>query len=437
MRRAAILAFLLLAASAFAQTHRGAARPAPEPASQDDSHFKLLAITVRGTERYSNREIYDAARLQLGMTVTQEDLQAASNRLGNSGVFSTVTYQFAGAPGGVHVTFDLVDNTVQVPVSFQNLVWLPDDAMVDAIRQRVPLFKGRIPLAGQMSQQVRDAIEAILADKGVKVHVTQMISAAGGEGSTAFAYRTDDVAVRVAAVDFAGRSTMDLVLLDGVVDTLKRDRFFMPVTALAGEHAIKDVYLARGYLAIQVGDPQVALVDPSPTAPAVKLTFPVVEGKQYNLAGVEWRGNAAVPAAELATKLSLSPGHPVNLPRLQRELSDARSLYGRKGYMNASFDTAPQLRDDGTALIVVNVHEGAQYKMGQLTVKGLDPATEQRVRSRWSLPPGAIYDDSYPSRFVNETIASLPPGIHFEFQQTTRIDDQQRTVDVTIEYKRR
>jgi outer membrane protein insertion porin family len=435
MRRSAIL--LLLAASVFAQTHH-AARPASVPAEpQDPEHLKLLAITVRGTQRYSDREIFAAAQLQPGATVTQEELQQASNRLGSSGVFSTVSYQFAGVPGGVRVTFDLTDNPMLLPVTFQNLVWLPDDALVDAIRQRLPLFKGRVPLAGEMSKQVRDAIQAILAEKGVKVSISQMLSADAGQGMTGFAYRTDDVDVHIVAVDYAGRTAMDQELLGGVTDSLKRDHYFMPVTGEAGKHAIEDVYLSQGYLAIKVSDPRVTLADASPTAPAVKLTFPVEEGKQYNLAGVQWNGNTAVTAAELATKLSLLPGRPVNLPRFQRELNDARSLYRKKGYMNVTFEPVPQLHDDGTALITVNVHEGPQYKMGALTVKGLDAATEQKLSAKWAIPAGAAYDDSYPARFVNETIGALPPDSHFQFQQTTKIDDQRHTVDVTIEYKQR
>lgn len=429
---------LLLAACAWAQTHHAAARPASAPAAPPPpDHFKVLAIVVRGTERYSDREILAATQLAPGAIVTQDDLQQASNRLGNSGVFSTVAYQFMGAPGGVRVTFDVTDNPQLVPVTFQNLVWLSDDALVDAIRRRVPLFKGRMPLVGEMSVQVRDAIQAILAEKGVKARVTQALVAGAGKGTMGFAYQTDDVDVHVAAVDFAGRSAMDQVLLDSAVDPLRKDRFLLTATAEAGKHAVENIYLARGYLAIKVGDPQVALADPSPTAPTVKLTFPVEEGKQYNFAGVSWAGNTAYTPLELGRAVSLTPGRPVNLVRLRQELESNRSLYAKKGYMNVAFEPAPQLHDDGTAQITVNVREGPQYKMGELLVKGLDPATEQKLRSKWTLPPGAAYDDSYPARFMNDTIGSLPPGVHFQFQQTTKIDDQLRTVDVVIEYKRR
>jgi len=103
----------------------------------------------------------------------------------------------------------------------------------------------------------------------------------------------------------------------------------------------------------------------------------------------------------------------------------------------ADLTIAPQPHDDGSARFLVQVKEGPQYKMGALSLKGLAPDLEKRMREHWTLAPGAVYDDTYTARFISETIGSLPPGVRFQFQQFQRADDQLRTVDVTIEYKHR
>jgi outer membrane protein assembly factor BamA len=429
--------------AATAQTPRRAptsvaAAPPTAPPNQGPRTFPLHALLLHGSGIYSGADALAASGLKLGQRVTQDELQQASNRLGSSGAFSTVSYQFMGLPnGGVDVTFEVRDNPQLVPIIFQNIVWLPRDQLLAAVRERVPLFRERVPLAGEMSDQIRAALEQVLAAKGVNAKVSEMTQGAIGSAPTAIEYSADNVNVRVASIDFTGRRAMDAILLENAVEPQRKESFIATATNAAIRNAVQDVYLARGYLTIKVGDPAVTLADPSPTSPAVKLLFPIEEGRQYNYAGSDWRGNTAFTAAELGAKLDLATGRPANLLRLRQNLDLARKLYGTKGYLAADLEAAPQPRDDGAATFLINVKEGPQYKMGALLLKGLAPDLEKKMRERWQLAPGAIYDDTYPARFVNETIGSLPPGIRFQFQESQRIDDQLRTVDVTIEYKRR
>jgi len=423
MSRRILPALLFLSIAALAQ------RPAAKPVASGPPTFRLLSVKVRGSKLYSDREIIAAAGLKLDESVTQADLQQASNRIGSSGVFSTVSYQFAGAPGGVNVTFDVRDNPQLVPVVFQNLVWFSRDELLSALRERLPLFHDQIPLAGEMEERVRAALDQILAEHNIKAKVASLQQGAIGKVPTAMGYYLDGVDVRIAAIDFTGRAAVEQNLLDTALVDRKKEAFMQPVSAISCAGMIRTVYLARGYLAIKVGEPQVQLVDPDPASPAVKLTFPLEEGRQYALSGIGWQGNTAFSASELQASLEVK----------EQELNNTRKLYGRRGYLNVAFTPAPELHDDATANIIIAVNEGAQYRMGELSFKGLPPDLEQKARAIWKIPPGAIYDQTYPDRFLNDAISALwsVNSPRFGFLTTEKMDDQLHTVDVIIEYKRR
>ncbi len=91
MNRAARLvlctSLLLSAAAAQKQPTRG------KVAAVDAN--KLIALKVTGTARYGDKEILAASGLQIGQNAADGDFKEAAQRLGDSGMFSDVSYSYA------------------------------------------------------------------------------------------------------------------------------------------------------------------------------------------------------------------------------------------------------------------------------------------------------------------------------------------------------
>src|SRR5579871_3156079 len=105
MRR--ILLFVLFLLPAFA----GA-----EGYSAED-HFNLARVLVTGSSRYHEDDLVRSTGLTVNTQVTSDDLQAAANRLGNSGAFSSVQFLFKSAIGarGVEADFAVTDSDKFLP----------------------------------------------------------------------------------------------------------------------------------------------------------------------------------------------------------------------------------------------------------------------------------------------------------------------------------
>src|SRR5437763_12745330 len=88
--------------------------------------FRLASVRATGSQRYSQAEIVAASGLVLNTEVTQQEMQRAANRLGTSGGFSAVHYQYlpAGARGREATGALQLTHTPPVgPLAYANLGW--------------------------------------------------------------------------------------------------------------------------------------------------------------------------------------------------------------------------------------------------------------------------------------------------------------------------
>ena len=87
-----LIALLIFASSAYGQQ--------PTPAKS----FRLSSIEVKGLQRYSKEQAIAASGLQIGQRVDIATLDAAGERLANSGLFTNVSYRLHTDGGEATVT---------------------------------------------------------------------------------------------------------------------------------------------------------------------------------------------------------------------------------------------------------------------------------------------------------------------------------------------
>ncbi|MGH9562853.1 MAG: hypothetical protein ACRD3S_15480, partial [Terracidiphilus sp.] len=149
--------FLLLAALAVS----GAAHPA---AAQK---FQPRSILFDGDPEYSQQELLSAAGLKKGIVLSYSEMQDYSKRLLASGVFSSVAFKF----DGLDLTFMLVPSSDLCTVRLENIPLTPGPELDSRIHELVPLYHGRVPSDGGINEDVRAALEKLLAEEGLQASV--------------------------------------------------------------------------------------------------------------------------------------------------------------------------------------------------------------------------------------------------------------------------
>jgi outer membrane translocation and assembly module TamA len=92
-------------------------------------NYHLVRVVVTGSSRYGPEDLVRATGLTVNSQVTMEDLQQGAGRLGNSGAFSSVQFQYkpvSGPRDSVEADFQVKDVDKFFPVVFENFVWSSD-----------------------------------------------------------------------------------------------------------------------------------------------------------------------------------------------------------------------------------------------------------------------------------------------------------------------
>ena len=421
---------LVLTSLAPAQTRKLSPRDLPSSA------FKLIAVKVTGNQRYTPEEITEVAGLKLGQTVSDADFKAASQHLGDSGAFTDVAYSFQYETEGTRLTLQVTEADNLVSTRFDNFVWYSDEELLAKLRERVPLFHGQLPMAGNLPDKISDALQALLDERGVEGRVDYLRSAAKADGPIdAFVYIVKGSDIRIRNVGFAGASAAELPALQAAAKPMEGANYARSTLRVQEDRNLLPVYLARGHLKASLADAQAKVVTDSSKPTLVDVTIPVTPGVQYKTTDVQLSGANAFPAAQLRPMIRLETGQPANAVQLLDDLEAMKKLYGTKGYMAASFDPAPET-DDAQAAVkyVIKIREGDVYKMGELTIEGVDKQTTARLQEAWHLRGGDPYDSSYLRRFITDTARDIQDMGGWNIASHETLDDKDKVVDVTIHY---
>ncbi|MGH9602203.1 MAG: POTRA domain-containing protein [Terriglobales bacterium] len=416
----------------------GANPPAPaQQRTRSDQALKVLTlvkITVAGLSRYKEVDVVAASGLHAGTQVTSDDLQAASDRLGATGAFASIEYRFIGVPTGVSVVFRVKENAQTLPTVFDNFVWFSREELVRQVHATVPLFNGSLPVAGEMQEQVRQALERVLAARGIPGQVIAQPEAELGGAVRGIIYRVEGAEVTIGRVQLEGVVQLDPAPLQEIAKRLTGQAYLYTFLRDFPANNFRPLYFKQGYLDVAFDDLRTTVSAREGSRTSVAVAFPVREGRQFRFAGIAWTGNTVFSADELSQKIELLSGQPADAIKLEYDLGKVRGLYGSRGYMGVRLVPKPVLSATGDARFEVTVAEGEVFHMGSLEVLApdLDLTTRERLRSAWKIQASAVYDSNYKKQYMVDSRPLLPRGSTWEFTFREEMDDQNKLVNLTI-----
>jgi len=248
---------------------------APPAAAQK---FIPQSIQFKGAPEYSNQELLAAVGYKKDTPIAYSEVKGHAQRLLDTGLFESASFTY----DGVNLVFTLVPSTALYSARLQNLPLTPGKELDAALHERFPLYHGKVPADGGLTEGVRKAFEQMLAAKGIEATVTAMPSAALGSkkvGAINFAIATR--AVRVGALDVQGVSPGLQAKIKPVADRATGTSFDTVNSQINLEHAFASFYADEGYAAVKVHAQRSG--EPVATAQAIDVPFKVTieEGRLY------------------------------------------------------------------------------------------------------------------------------------------------------------
>ena len=433
IRPMALILAAACAVSAWAQT----APPAPVATAP------LREIRADGLKSLPELQIAALTGLQIGAQVGKDDLQAAADKLVQSGLFAKVRYNFQSRTDGVAVIFH-VEEAPRVPAYFDNLPWFADSELNDAIRAKLPFYDGTLPENGAVVDQAADALSQFLVTHGLQAAIEhQVASNPVGDGGVQL-FRINAEALHIAGVEFSDPALNSSPAVRQELPELLGKPYSRTSIDMFLTEQIRPTFLQKGFLRAKLGPPEVRLSgNPNKKLPEqIPVYVPVNPGAVYHWKGVEWTGNNVLSTITLTNTIGVKSGAVADGMAIEAGWDRVRDEYGKRGYMQAKVEPVATYDDSAhTVAYRVHVEEGKPFHFRSMVITGLSPNAERRLRDAWPIPQGQLFDKASYEEFLTklqahstEIFKDMP--IHYdEVGHWLQPDEAKGTVDVLLDFK--
>ena len=410
--------------------------PAQQPAT-------LRQIEFVGLKKLTPQQVIDASGLKVGDTINPDVIDAAAEKLMQSGLFRRVGYKVRTADNEATVIFEVEEASRNLPVVFENFVWFTEDEIARAIRQDVPFFDGTAPEAGTTTDKIAAVLQRLLSQKKIPGRVEHMPYNDLAKGTLEILFTVEGVKIPVCSLHFPGATAIsEADLIKASNDLLKSD-YSRKNAGVFASHNLFPLYRHLGRLRAQFKQPAAALEEsPSRCAGGVAVTIPVDEGVVYAWDAAEWSGNQVLTNEDLTAALGMNAGEVADGVKIDKGLKGVRKAYGRRGYLAVAFKEFTEF-DDATKRVSYRfgVTEGPRYFMGNLIVSGLAAEEVERLKAKWTLGSNAVFDESYVDDFRQTGLREFMMGFtqrtgsRAKVEMELKPNAQKQTVDVIISFK--
>jgi len=417
--------------------------PAQSPPAASTATAVLREIRADGLKAVPAAQVVTMSGLQTGAEAGRDELQAAADKLVQSGLFAHVNYNFQSRADGLVVTFHL-DEAERIPAYFDNLPWFTDGELNDAIRAKLPFYDGTLPTAGAVVDEAAEAAGEFLATHGLQAAIEhQVISNPNGDGNIQ-EFHIDGATLKISSMEFSDASLNSSKMVQQQLAELKGKPYSRMAIDLFLTEQVRPIYQKQGYLRAKLGPPEIRLTgNPNQKLPEqIPVFVPVTPGAIYKWKGVEFSGNSLLSTVTLTSDLALKDGDVADGMAIEAGLDRIREEYAHVGHLDAKVDPVASYNDQlHTIAYRVRIDEGQSYKFNELTITGLSPTAEKRLRDAWTIPQGEVFDKATYEELLTkletkpaEIFHNLP--VHYEnVGHWIQPDEAHHTVDILLDFK--
>src|SRR5262245_15754818 len=250
------------------------------PAQQQS--FKIAKIEFEGLTTASLSETVESTGLKTGQTFDVAAVDAAAQRLVDSGLFKSVGYKTHATRDQMTITFQVVEAKVEISrVLFDNFIWFSDADLIAAVRRDVPTFDGTAPDNGDIVDRIKRALRTFLHENHIEADVSYMLSqdSLGSTSVQEHIFTVTDIQLPICTLHFPGaKNVPEQRLIVSSKPLVGGDYSNKFVTLFAANNLIS-IYRELGQLKATFAPPQGKPEKSATCLSGVEVTIPIYEGE--------------------------------------------------------------------------------------------------------------------------------------------------------------
>jgi outer membrane protein insertion porin family len=396
---------IMRAAAAADQPSPGPASPLPagpagpagaETGRLDQGVVVIKRIEIQGLRKIAETTVRGKLPLQEGDVFSVEIVRRMITEIFRLGYFEDVQVATEGFEGGLRLVVMVKEWPTVRDIRYEGY----DQISVDKLKERVTIKPGSF-LDFRTLTEAKRSLTTYYQDQGYfQATVVPLLqeSKTAGEVSLTFVI-TEGRRARVRSVEFSGNHAVSNRQLRAIASTkayfwltswLTDSGLYQKEVATQDVERIRDYYLDRGYLQVQVGAPQVTL---SQDHRWFDVSFQMVEGDPYTIASVSFSGVELFTDAQVRAVMKTMPGMLFKRSQIRQDILAVTDLYGEHGYAFAQ--VVPQLKPDAATqrvAIEFQVQESHLIHVHRIEISGNLKTRDKVIRRELRVSEQGILD---------------------------------------------
>ena len=345
------------------------------------------------------------AALPTNVPLTKQQIEAALQRLGDTGLFSDVGYTVNSAALVIKLV-PSAGNQLQ-PVHFANFVWWQPAELESILEAKVPAYHGKLPLTGTLTDQVRLALISLLQTKGVDATVDAHQNGLSGDSVT---LSITSPAIVIGEVHLQNALPALQPELTKVEHRLHDQDFDIAETTKAVQDSVNDVYRNAGYLAVETSAPTISAPHKDMLSYAVDLSSTIIPGDLYHVTAITLHAQPPVSEADLEKAANIHVGDPASTAAQRLARAEMQKAYADQGYIDAKvLFTLHTDNQAHTVEYVGNVVPGDVYHFASIDASALALDQQAAFARAFTVAPGPVADARLRAA-VQQALQSLQLG---------------------------
>ncbi|RGP36070.1 outer membrane protein assembly factor BamA [Pseudotabrizicola alkalilacus] len=349
--------------------------------------YAFNQVVIEGNQLVDNATILGFAGIRRGETLTQGGLNDAYQGLVRSGLFETVEI----VPQGNQLVIRVKEYPIVNVINFEGNKRLKDEDLAKIIQSK----QRRVYSPSVAEADAAAIAEAYQARGRIAATVTpKLIRRSGGRVDLAFEI-TEGRVTEIERLSFVGnRAFSDRRLRQvlqtkqaGLLRTLIQRDTFVAERLEVDKQMLRDFYLARGYIDIQVTD---ASAEVARERDAVFVSFSIREGRQYRFGNITTTSEVnGVDAAEYGALSRVRSGVPYSPLVVENTIARMENLALRKGLNFVRVDPRITRNDrDGTLDLEFALVRGDRVFVERIDIEGNTTTLDQVIRRQFRSAEG-------------------------------------------------
>jgi outer membrane protein insertion porin family len=361
----------------------GRAQQGPAPSVRD--------IGIEGNRRIQSPVILNRVQTKIGDTFSPTAIREDVRNIFNLGFFDDVQVRVEEFEGGVRLVFVVTERPLVREVGFEG----NDELKTEELRERAAIRVGVLYNPVEV-QRATDAIRLRYEEDGFFGVEIAPRTERTPEGDLRVVFRVvEGKKMYIDRIVIEGNEAIPAKKIKGAILTQERIFFILPFSKVSRKvfeedaERVINLYADNGYIQARVESQEIV---PDFQRNKLTLRMRVVEGPQFQVGAVSFRGNEILTNEQIQPLILLKEGDVFNRSLLRNTVRSIADRYSEIGRARA--DVAPATETDTRALrvgVTITIREGPEVYVERINIRGNTKSSEKVLRRELRVVEGELF----------------------------------------------